>query len=240
MAEPIAVVAALDRQVERGSLFTQAVLQRAFLRLADAESILTRLVDVLAARNLLDPEELGVTVSEPEPPEPDGGAEGEPPAGGGALHWPTIALREDDPAQERADAGIEVDCSARMHICKAVCCTLSFPLSCTAVDAGAVKWDIGHPYVIRQEASGYCTHNDPDTRFCRVYDDRPGVCRRYSCARDTRIWKDFDNMVLNQEWIDGHRAQRDLRIEAVVPSMEAPVPVELRSGPRRNGAEAVA
>ena len=35
-----------------------------------------------------------------------------------------------------------------------------------------------------------------------IYDDRPSPCRQYSCVGDDRIWKDFDAMELNQEWID--------------------------------------
>jgi hypothetical protein len=30
------------------------------------------------------------------------------------------------------------------------------------------------------------------------------VCRGYSCAKDERIWKDFDNMILNEEWIEAN------------------------------------
>ena len=107
-----------------------------------------------------------------------------------------------------------------MHICRAVCCKLKFPLSCDEVDSGKVKWDVGHPYVIRHESTGYCTHNDTATGGCRVYEDRPAVCRRYSCAHDTRIWSDFEGMVLNQEWIDGHLSARDFHVSAVVPPME--------------------
>ena len=100
---------------------------------------------------------------------------------------------------------VEVDCDARMHVCKAVCCTLPFPLSAEEVEAGDVRWDLGHPYVIRQSAEGYCVHNDRTTGGCDVYDKRPGVCRGYSCAEDTRIWADFDNMVLNEEFLSSRK-----------------------------------
>ena len=52
-----------------------------------------------------------------------------------------------------------------------------------------------------------------------MYENRPGVCRRYSCYRDERIWTDFDNMVLNQEWIDEHIGHDVLRVTAVLPAM---------------------
>jgi hypothetical protein len=41
-----------------------------------------------------------------------------------------------------------------------------------------------------------------------VYEDRPQVCRAYTCAGDERIWKDFDNMVLNEEFLNGRSPQR--------------------------------
>jgi Fe-S-cluster containining protein len=205
-------VAALDRQIERGSFFTQAALQRGFARINQAETVLTRLVEVLADKDLLAPEEVGFTAADDQR---EGGGEDLEPT---AIAWPSIALRVDDP-EEQAER-LEVDCAARMPVCQAVCCRLSFPLSADEVDSGRVKWDIGHPYVIRQETSGFCTHNDAATRGCRIYEDRPAVCRRYSCVNDGRIWKDFDNMVLNQEWIDEHLGQRDLRVEVVLPAME--------------------
>ena len=54
---------------------------------------------------------------------------------------------------------------------------------------------------IRHEVDGYCTHHHRAGGGCGIYANRPGVCRRYSCANDSRIWKDFDQMELNTEWI---------------------------------------
>ena len=36
---------------------------------------------------------------------------------------------------------------------------------------------------------------------CQIYEQRPNPCRMYSCEHDDRIWKDFDAMELNDEWI---------------------------------------
>ena len=115
--------------------------------------------------------------------------------------WPAISFREDP---EESPPVVEVNCDERMHICHAVCCKLNFALTPEEVDSGTVKWDLGNPYFIRHEENGYCTHNDAAGGGCRIYADRPGVCRRYSCANDKRIWKDFKGMVLNDEWIDEH------------------------------------
>jgi hypothetical protein len=105
-----------------------------------------------------------------------------------------------EPGQET----VLVNCQERLPICRAICCKLSFALTAKEVEAGHVKWDIGMPYHIRHEASGFCTHLQDNPRGCGVYEHRPAICRRWSCAGDERIWKDFDGMVLNDEWINAH------------------------------------
>lgn len=229
-------VAELDRQVERGSLFTQAVFQRGFRRIDHAETLLAGLIEVLAAKGVISPDEVGVAFAGEQAKDRESAAVEDEQAPAGEpqsdITWPSVTLRV-PPADQPTEPEVVVDCEARMHVCHSVCCKLKFPLSCDEVDHGRVKWDIGHPYVIRQEASGYCTHNDASTGRCGVYEDRPGICRSYSCALDTRIWKDFENMVLNQEWIDEHLGRRDLHVKAVIPSME--VPVQIAPGARSNG-----
>ena len=108
-----------------------------------------------------------------------------------------------------------------MHVCHAVCCKLNFALTAPEVEGGAAKWDLGFPYMIRHESNGYCTHNDTATGRCGIYADRPGVCRRYSCATDTRIWKDFDNMELNEDWIRENLQNRSrILVRPALPIME--------------------
>ena len=47
------------------------------------------------------------------------------------------------------------------------------------------------------------------------------MCRRYSCAGDTRIWKDFEAMELNEEWIREHLADRNrILLRTNLPIME--------------------
>ncbi|MFI5040818.1 MAG: YkgJ family cysteine cluster protein [Acidimicrobiales bacterium] len=216
----------LDRQVQRGSMFTQAVLQRTSQRVSEAEAILARVIDQLAGRGLLDPEAMGLMADEPVAPD---GADEPPELPPPSVTWPAVAVRE-DPADEERSAPAYVDCEARMHVCGAVCCRLKFPLSAAEVEEGSVKWDIGHPYLIRHESDGYCTHNDRETHGCHVYDRRPTVCRTYSCAGDKRIWADFDAMVLNHAWIDEHLATGDgMYLQSVLASMD--VPVELTEKP---------
>jgi Fe-S-cluster containining protein len=97
-----------------------------------------------------------------------------------------------------------VNCAERLPLCKAICCRLSFPLTADEVQDGRLRWDLGRPYFIRHDARGACVHQDSTTGACGVYDHRPGLCRRYTCATDQRIWKDFDKHVLNHEWLDAN------------------------------------
>lgn len=214
----------LDRQVERGSLFTQATLERAFRRIGNAEGLLSRLVDQLLAQGVVSADDLGVTMEDPPDDDP-------PEETSATIVWPSVTLRLDGEDSSAAPERF-VDCAARLPVCGAVCCRLKFPLSPEEVDAGTVKWDIGHPYIIRQSTDGFCSHHNPSSGGCAVYEDRPGVCRRYTCAGDTRIWADFDNMVLNHAWIEANLNAADLHVARVVPSMEVPVTM----GPTRNGA----
>jgi len=165
------------------------------------------LVDVLRSKGILTTEELpaateAIAEAEERAAVPDVVDE----APNVPLRWPGIAIRVDPEDPEFPEP---VDCAARMAVCKAVCCKLKFPLTSEEVEAGIAKWDIGHPYVIRQDSTGYCCHNDASTGGCTIYNDRPNLCRRYSCRYDTRIWTDFENMILNQEWIDSHVGRSD-------------------------------
>lgn len=209
-------VGELSLQTERSSVHTQASLIHAFTRIHNAEAVLNELLEALAESGVIHPEQVPLAIkrfgghadSQPEmgsddlgsrpPMDPESAEEEQSKL---ALRWPGVVLRtehDDGPPLEK------VDCAARMHLCHAVCCSLQFPLSADEVDAGKVKWDLGHPYMIRDNSDGYCFHNEADTGHCTVYDDRPGVCRRYSCAHDKRIWSDFEGMVLNTEWISEH------------------------------------
>jgi Fe-S-cluster containining protein len=224
--EPLAEV---ERQMERGSQFTQAALRDVIERLSTVEANLTKVVGFLsgseASSEAESEAESGEDGLEGEAPEgveeAEAGDEAEEMEGLAArmrVAWPAVALATDP---EDAEARVEVNCDERMHICHAVCCKLNFALTAEEVESGKVKWDLGFPYFIRHGSNSYCSHNDTATGRCNVYADRPGVCRRYSCAHDTRIWKDFDNMVLNEEWIRENLAERGrIVIRAPLPLMD--------------------
>jgi len=182
----------LHRQIERGTLFAHSALGRNSLQLGEAQALLHGLADVLLAKGIVNENELISAMSDVRTELQQRGE----------LNGPGILVRVDQETPA-ARPPVEVDCSARMHICKAVCCRLDFALSIPEVESGRIKWDLGRPYFIRRNPDGRCAHNDA-CNACRIYADRPAVCRNYSCAHDARIWKDFERMELNTEWIEEH------------------------------------
>jgi Fe-S-cluster containining protein len=193
----------VERQMRHASFFVQASLEQQGRLTTKLDVYVTSIIELLLARGVVDPDDLARVV-ETNREEHGADARARYETDGALPAWPTVMVRQDDP-DGPTEVEAEVDCAARMHVCQAVCCSLPFPLSAEEVEAGDVRWDLGHPYVIRQTAEGYCVHNDRATGGCDVYDKRPGVCRGYSCAHDERIWSDFDNMVLNEEYLSSRR-----------------------------------
>lgn len=203
--------AELERQLRHNSFFVQAALEQQGKLTAKLDVYLTALLDVLFDEGVVDTARLSDAVaSNRELQAEDAASRHE--SGGGFPPWPTVFVREDDPAPP--EAVVAVDCSERLPTCKAACCSLPFPLSASEVEGGKVRWDLGHPYMIRHDERGMCVHNDGSTGGCRIYTDRPAVCHGYSCRDDNRIWKDFDGMVLNDEFLDG-RSRHDFRFAPV-------------------------
>jgi Fe-S-cluster containining protein len=110
-----------------------------------------------------------------------------------------VALLDEETDKYAASPTAVIDCEARMPLCHAACCRLAFPLSQQDVEEGTVKWDLGHPYMIRRGSDGYCHHIKRDSLQCGVYACRPLVCRNYDCRKDKRIWADFERRVVSPD-----------------------------------------
>ncbi len=110
-----------------------------------------------------------------------------------------VAVNKDDQDKYAFTGGVKIDCDARVSLCHAACCRLSFALSVQDVEEGKVRWELGRPYMNRRDADGCCHHLNRGTRACSVYEARPLVCRSYDCRKDARIWKDFDNRVVSPD-----------------------------------------
>jgi Fe-S-cluster containining protein len=187
---PASAMERLERQVERGSLFTHTALSETAERVVEVETVLYGLIDVLMKRGTVSTVEMGTATVQ---------VRTELEASGETVS-PGVALRV-DAQTDLVSTEVAVNCAERMHVCRGICCKLNFALSQDEVEAGYVRWDLGRPYYIRQERDGRCTHQDRSCHTCGVYANRPAVCKGYSCANDARIWKDFERMELNSEWI---------------------------------------
>ncbi|MFQ6029014.1 MAG: YkgJ family cysteine cluster protein [Dehalococcoidia bacterium] len=108
-----------------------------------------------------------------------------------------VAMQEFNVSKYEFKGGVEIDCENRVHLCKAACCRLPLALSKEDVKEGAVRWDLGQPYMLARNKDGYCNHLNRATHQCTVYANRPIPCRGYDCRKDKRIWSDFENKIAN-------------------------------------------
>jgi hypothetical protein len=110
-----------------------------------------------------------------------------------------VALQEPELDKYALQADVDVDCENRVHLCKAACCRMLFPLSRQDISEGIIKWNFEVPYMIAHTSDGYCRHLDRDACRCTVREQRPIPCRVYDCRNDARIWSDFANYVINPD-----------------------------------------
>ena len=196
MADPLNE---LERQVEQGTLFAHSEMTKQAARVSEGEALLNGLVGLLVRHRVVDADELMAIVDE---------------ARSHTANGMSVAVRTDEPGEEPT-----VDCASRLPVCKAVCCRLHFALSVEEIESGLLKWELGRPYFNRHNADGYCHQWDGG---CRIYEDRPNPCRMYSCEHDERIWKDFDAMILNDEWIAAYLDKQRGPVELFMDAYERP------------------
>jgi Fe-S-cluster containining protein len=190
----------LERQVERGSLFTHTLLTNQIIRLNESDSFLFGLIDYLSRKGLVNMNELQPVVELVRKEIVE------------KKEYATLGVAIRIEEQKEMLKYSPVNCKERIHICKAICCKLSFPLTVQEIESGVLKWSLGKPYYNRRCTNGYCYHIQTNN-VCSVYQQRPSVCRKYTCANDKRIWKDFDKKELNNEWIESNL--KDDKIELV-------------------------
>jgi len=121
-----------------------------------------------------------------------------------------VVLQEPEQDKYAFAAEARVDCENRVHLCKAACCRMLFPLSRQDIAERIVMWDLEAPYLIAQTEDGWCRHLDRAACKCTVREHRPIPCRAYDCRNDPRIWLDFANYTINPDldrlFDDGDRA----------------------------------
>jgi len=102
-----------------------------------------------------------------------------------------------------------LDCETRHPHCRSACCVFyRVILTEDEVRKRQLLWDLGAPYSLPRGPGGHCAYLERTTLACTVWQDRPHVCRGYSCSKDTEIWKDFDNMVPTERVVAMSRPRR--------------------------------
>ncbi len=210
----------LERQLERSGYFTHSSLSNYAERINEIESFLYGLIDTLLEQKSIDKNLFEGAVKS---------VQSETLKRKEHFHA-GIAVRVNGKDQGGKKSQ-QVNCHERLHICKSACCRLQFALSIEEIEAGNSKWDLGQPYLIRQNSEGCCSHLDGETKRCEIYNDRPGVCRSYSCKEDNRIWKNFENMELNSEWIEENLGERQIELQEMYMIPESVVEYHSRTLP---------
>jgi len=158
---------------------------RASHRAARVEALLRSVVRALVEAGQLDVAafERNLTERPPRPP----GAEGAP----------ARAAIELGPAEDKYAAASppDLDCAALIPLCRARCCALVFALGPQDLEEGRVAWSYARPYRIAHGPDRRCVHQDREAGGCTIHEHRPGVCRRYDCREDERIWLDFERRI---------------------------------------------
>ncbi len=210
-------VSELERQLERSGFFTHSSLSNQAERINEIESFLYGLIDSLVTAEIIDKDTLEHTVKKVRDETLQK-----------MEHFHAgIAISVD--SGEESESFVEVNCEERLAVCKAVCCKLNFALTVEEIESGNAKWDLGQPYYVRQKENGYCTHFNKNSQCCSIYTERPGVCKKYSCANDNRIWTDFEKMELNHEWIEENLKQQSIRLQQVCMIPEDKIEYKSRS-----------
>ncbi len=83
----------------------------------------------------------------------------------------------------KANGDVVIDCEAGRRLgCKTYCCCLLVRLE----ENERVPSTDGLPpkSFVEKDPSGYCIHLDRETSRCRIWDQRPKVCRDYDCNSD--------------------------------------------------------
>jgi Fe-S-cluster containining protein len=198
--QPLASAEEVDSQVQRGFLLTHSRMSGQKQTLFHLAARVVGLVDLLVDRGLIDRDDLRQYVEQ-------GRAELRDDDVGRGMGF--ILLKERRNKYDPIPEAKEVDCAARLPLCRAACCSLDVPLAPQDVEEEILRWDMGRPYYLRRASDGYCAHLGRGGGGCLAYGHRPITCRTYSCARDGRIWLDFEARVPNTESIELLLERRD-------------------------------
>ena len=106
----------LERQIIRSSFYTHTTIGKQSERINEIESFLYGLSDLMIKKGIVLPEELATAAED---------VRNEMFEKGEQVHA-GVGIRIDKSEKDREF--IPVNCDERIHICKAICCKLNFPL----------------------------------------------------------------------------------------------------------------
>jgi hypothetical protein len=180
------------REIEAGIAYLHRRVGATTARVLESAAFVYALIELMTERGLITVEEIDARKGQVAPrllrrfEQQDAG----------------VALQQS--AHDRQDVGQEVriDCASRLHLCRAACCKMVFPLSPQEVNEQVIHWELGRPYVIAKGDDGYCRHLDRSCLACTVHAARPLPCRVYDCRGDSRIWLDFEARIVNPKLAD--------------------------------------
>jgi hypothetical protein len=104
--------------------------------------------------------------------------------------------------EDNGENAVVFDCKERLPICKAICCSFTFAITKEEVQQGVIQWNSKLPYFIKRDEDGYCPHMNRETFSCDIWDDRGQRARKYDCRKDSNVWLDWDNSILNPTVFD--------------------------------------
>ncbi|MFL6414193.1 MAG: YkgJ family cysteine cluster protein [Bryobacteraceae bacterium] len=179
----------LQKRVSEGLFYVHSRLSQNTNKILESSAFLYALIELLEERKLLSIGELderkGIVAERL--------AE--------QLKQKGLGVILQDPEQDKYafKAEARIACEDRVQFCHAACCRMRFALSKQDVFEGIIRWELGRPYLIEHNSSGYCTHFEAHSCRCTVRENRPVPCRGYDCRNDKRIWLDFEGYVVNPD-----------------------------------------
>lgn len=171
-----------------GFLYSYKQLDASAVKLYQASASIYALVELLVAKGIIGIEELDQRKALVENRLTDSFREAD------------IGIKMQDPEIDKysLQEEVKVDCKSRIHLCRGICCRLTFPLSWQDIQEG-IPWNMGRPFFNARGPDGLCVHFKRETCSCGIYEQRPAICRSYDCRNDRRIWLDFYKMIINPE-----------------------------------------
>jgi hypothetical protein len=174
-------------EIFQGFLYSLRQLDANTLKVYEASSHLYALIELLAAKGIIELEELEQPRKTLEQRLRSSFQEAD------------IGVRIQESETDKYNQGgeVRVECEKRVDLCGAACCKVAFPLSLQDIEEG-LRWNLGKPFLNARGDDGYCAYLERQTLKCSIYERRPATCRSFDCRNDRGIWLDFGKMVVSQ------------------------------------------